>query len=124
MVIDGNGEISLGLLVSFVSYASMFYGPVNFFANMSDTYQNTLASAEKILDLYEEISVNEKVTLMNELFDQRGECFFTDLITRKGNVLDVFCAFMAILEAVKFKVACIYQNKMFGDIKICPYKAA
>lgn len=51
MVIGGSGEISLGLLVSFVSYASMFYTPINFFANMSDTYQNTLASAEKILDI-------------------------------------------------------------------------
>ena len=51
MVIGGSEEISLGLLVSFVSYASMFYAPINFFANMSDTYQNTLASAEKILDI-------------------------------------------------------------------------
>ncbi len=51
MVIGGEGDISLGLLVSFVSYASMFYTPVNFFANMNDTYQNTLASAEKILDI-------------------------------------------------------------------------
>lgn len=51
MVISGSEEISLGLLVSFVSYASMFYNPINFFANMSDTYQNTLASAEKILDI-------------------------------------------------------------------------
>lgn len=51
MVIHDEGGISLGLLVSFVSYASMFYGPVNFFANMGDTYQNTLASAEKILDI-------------------------------------------------------------------------
>ena len=81
-------------------------------------------SSEKILDMYEEISVNEKITLMHEFLDERGECFFTDLITRKGDVLDVVCAFMAILEAVKFKVACIYQNRMFGDIKICPYKAA
>ena len=51
MVINGSEEISLCLLVSFVSYASMFYTPINFFANMSDTYQNTLASAEKILDI-------------------------------------------------------------------------
>ncbi len=51
MVITGNSDISLGLLVSFVSYASMFYTPINFFANMSDSYQNTLASAEKILEI-------------------------------------------------------------------------
>ena len=44
---------------------------------------------------------------------------FTDLITRKGNELDVICAFMAILEAVKLNLVEIYQNKMFGDIKIC-----
>lgn len=81
-------------------------------------------SSGKILDMYEEISVNEKITLMNELLENKGECFFTDLIVRKGNVLDVVCAFMAILEAVKFKMASIYQNRMFGDIKICPYKAA
>ena len=81
-------------------------------------------SSEKILNMYEEISVNEKITLMNELLEIKGECFFTDLITRKGNIMDVVCSFMAILEAVKFKMASIYQNRMFGDIKICPYKAA
>ena len=51
LVINGDSGISVGLLVSFVSYASMFYTPVNFFANFSDTYRNTLASAEKILDI-------------------------------------------------------------------------
>ncbi len=50
-VIKGEQDFTIGLLVSFISYASMFYGPVNFFANFSDTYQNTLASAEKILDI-------------------------------------------------------------------------
>jgi len=50
-IIDGKGGITIGLLVSFISYASMFYNPVNFFANFNDTYQNTLASAEKILDI-------------------------------------------------------------------------
>ncbi len=50
-VISGAEGFSIGLLVSFISYASMFYGPINFFANFSDTYQNTLASAEKILDI-------------------------------------------------------------------------
>ena len=74
---------------------------------------------ERILDMNEDITPNEKITLMNELLDKKGECMFTDLITRKGNLLDVICAFMAILEAVKFKMADIYQNRMFGDIKIC-----
>lgn len=50
-VINESEGFSVGLLVSFISYASMFYGPINFFANFNDTYQNTLASAEKILDI-------------------------------------------------------------------------
>ena len=81
-------------------------------------------SHEQILTMYEEISVSEKITLMNELLENKGECFFTDLIVRKENLMDIVCAFMAILEAVKFKMACIYQNRMFGDIKIRPYEAA
>ena len=84
------------------------------FKTMMGQYSN-----EKILNMYEEISVNEKITLMNELLEDKKECMFTDLLTRKGNEMDVICAFMAILEAVKFKMITIFQNKMFGDIKIC-----
>lgn len=79
---------------------------------------------ERILNMNEEISVNEKITLMSELLERKGECMFTELITRPGNELDVICAFMAILEAVKFKMADILQNRMFGDIKICRKKEA
>ncbi len=79
-------------------------------------------SSERILDMYEEVSVSEKITLMNEFLEDRGECFFTDLIVRKGNLMDVVCAFMAVLEAVKSRIASIYQNRMFGDIKIRPYQ--
>lgn len=84
------------------------------FKSMVSQYSN-----EKILNMYEEISVNEKITLMNELFEKSNECMFTDLITREGNEMDIVCAFMAILEAVKFKMITIFQNKLFGDIKIC-----
>ncbi len=50
-VINGESGLTLGVLVSFISYASMFYTPVNFFASLSDSYQNALASTEKILDI-------------------------------------------------------------------------
>lgn len=88
------------------------------------TFSNLVLSynSERILDMYEEVSVNEKITLMNELLETRGECMFTDLIVRKGNLMDIVCAFMALLEAVKFRMASIWQNRMFGDIKIKPWK--
>lgn len=49
--ISGTGGMTAGLLVSFISYASMFYNPVNFFANLSDSYTDALTSAERILDI-------------------------------------------------------------------------
>ena len=51
-LVSGNtGSLSIGLLVSFISYASMFYEPVNFFANFSDSTQSAMASAERIMDI-------------------------------------------------------------------------
>ena len=43
--------VTIGLLVSFISYATMFYEPVTFFANFSDTIQNAKASIERIMDI-------------------------------------------------------------------------
>ena len=48
---SGVGEITAGLLVSFISYAAMFYEPVNFFATLNDSFQNALSSAERIFDI-------------------------------------------------------------------------
>lgn len=51
LVIDDPEFISPGLLVSFISYTSMFYGPVRFFANFNDSYQHFLNSAERLMDI-------------------------------------------------------------------------
>ncbi|MDR2470720.1 MAG: segregation/condensation protein A [Treponema sp.] len=73
---------------------------------------------ERIIDLYEEVSINEKITLLSELMETRGECGFTDLVARRGSIMDIICAFLALLEAVKERMVTIYQNRMFGDILI------
>ena len=52
-VLSGDEGFSAGLIVSFISYASMFYNPVTFFANLSDSFQSAMASTEKILDILE-----------------------------------------------------------------------
>ena len=84
----------------------------------------TSLTSERIIDLYEEVSINEKISLMTELLESKGECSFTDLVVRSGSVMDIVCAFLAILEAVKFRMIAIYQNRMFGDIMIKPYEKA
>jgi segregation and condensation protein A len=75
-------------------------------------------SSERIIDLYEEVSINEKITLIEELLRARGECSFEDIVVRHGSVMDIVCAFLAILEAMKLRMVCVYQNTFFGDIAI------
>jgi segregation and condensation protein A len=78
---------------------------------------------ESVIDLYEEITVNEKITLLAELLENKGECRFTDLIIRSDSVRDIVCAFLAILEAVNIRMISVFQNRLFGEIRICPCQA-
>jgi segregation and condensation protein A len=74
-------------------------------------------SSERIIDLYEEVSVNEKITLVAELLEAKGEFLFSDLV-RKRTILEVVCSFFAVLELVKERRITVYQNRLFGDIRI------
>ena len=78
----------------------------------------TNLTSERIIDLYEEVSINEKITLINELLDGKDSFSFTELITRPRSTMDVVCAFLAILEAVKFRLISVFQHRLFGDIAI------
>ncbi|MCL2832995.1 MAG: segregation/condensation protein A [Treponema sp.] len=86
----------------------------------SDLVSGFSDGMESIVNLYEEITINEKTTLMLEILETRGECRFTDLVIRHGSVLDIICAFLALLEAVKERMIVVFQNRLFGDILIRP----
>jgi len=77
----------------------------------------TTLSAERIIDLYEEVSVNEKITLVSELLEEREEFLFTELVRRRS-ILEIVCAFWAVLELVKQKRITVMQNRLFGDIRV------
>jgi len=79
---------------------------------------------ERIFNMYEETTVNEKITLLSELLENRGECLFTDLIIRTRSMMDIVCSLLAVLEAVKMRMIMIFQNRMFGDIMIRPHRPA
>jgi len=78
-------------------------------------------SSERIIDLYEEVTINEKLSLIYEYLDTKHEFLFTDLIVNSKSILEIVCSFLAILEAVKIRKIIILQNKMFGDIRITSY---
>jgi segregation and condensation protein A len=84
------------------------------------TFSNILRqlSPERIVDLYEEVTINEKVTYIRELLEKKKEFHFSDVLAARHTLLDMICAFFALLEMVKFKEIVVVQNKLFGDIKI------
>ena len=75
-------------------------------------------SRERIIDLYEEVTVNEKIVLLFEILEEKKECRFSDLLIRTDSMLDFVCAFLAVLEVAKQHLVLILQNRMFGDIVI------
>ncbi len=75
-------------------------------------------SSEKTIDLYEEVSINEKITLVHEYLESRGQFLFTDLLTRSRSLMELICSFLAVLEMVKARVIQVFQNRLFGDILI------
>jgi segregation and condensation protein A len=87
--------------------------------DLLQTFSSLLSnlSSERIIDLYEEVSVNEKITLIAEMLETQDELMFTDLI-RKRTILEIVCAFWAVLELVKERRILVLQNRLFGDIRI------
>lgn len=73
---------------------------------------------QKVIDLYEEVSINEKVSLLLELLESKDSIIFADLIINKESIMEFICSFLAILELVKSKRISIFQHSLFGDIQI------
>jgi len=73
---------------------------------------------ERVISLWEEVSINEKITLINEYLEDRSEFSFDDVIVNPGSLMEVVSAFLAVLEMVKMGVIDVFQNRLFGDIKI------
>jgi segregation and condensation protein A len=87
--------------------------------DLLQTFSSLLSnlSSERIIDLYEEVSVNEKITLITEILEQQEEFLFTDLVKHR-TILEIVCSFWAILEMVKERRVLVLQNRLFGDIRI------
>lgn len=75
-------------------------------------------SSERIVDMYEEVSINEKFALIAEKLAAAPSFSFTELITRPRSALDLACAFLALLEGVKYRMFRLRQHRLFGDILI------
>lgn len=75
---------------------------------------------ERLIDLHDEVTVNEKIALILEILETKGSFLFVDLIIRPESILDIVCAFLAILELVKVRQIRLTQSRLYGDIRIEP----
>ncbi|MCK5734892.1 MAG: segregation/condensation protein A [Spirochaetaceae bacterium] len=73
---------------------------------------------EKVISLWEEVTINEKITLINEFLEDRPEFIFDDIVVNPGSLMELVSAFLAVLEMVKMGIIDVFQNRLFGDIKI------
>lgn len=88
------------------------------------TFSNLISSisTDRLISLYEEVTVNEKLTLIGELVETRESFLFDDLLRKSDSIMEIVCAFIALLEAVRQKTIIISQNRLFGDIRISAKK--
>ena len=70
---------------------------------------------EQLIPVYDEVTVNEKVTLVRELLELVTECRFTDLL-RTRRPVDVVCALLAVLEMAKMRFLRVLQERPFADL--------
>ena len=75
-------------------------------------------SEEGVFDLYEQVSVNEKIALVHELLDEREEFLFSEILVGPKSAMQVICSLLAVLELIKTKTIIVMQNRMFGDIRV------
>lgn len=86
------------------------------------TFQNLIrqVSPNKLFNVYEEVTVNEKIALMQELFETKDKITISEVIVHPDQILHIICSFMAILEAAKFRIIIFQQLEADGEIYIVP----
>ncbi len=78
----------------------------------------TTITPNKVFNVYESVTVNEKIALMQELFETKEYISIEDIIIHLDTPLHIICSFMAILDACKLRMITLVQAQPFGPIMI------
>lgn len=126
--------IIIGKLASFkkISYAkegflgigSVFCPPskVNAY-DMKKAFSSVLAQIPVMEKLQEEIvaeviTLEEKITVLENSLRLRIESSFSDLVGNSSDKIDIIVSFLAVLEMVKQRIVDVEQGELFQDIKL------
>lgn len=78
----------------------------------------TTITPNKVFNVYESVTVNEKIALMQELFETKEYISIEEIIIHLDVALHIICSFMAILDACKLRMIMLVQTEPFGPILI------
>ncbi|NLY07783.1 MAG: segregation/condensation protein A [Spirochaetales bacterium] len=74
--------------------------------------------SQKVFNVYEEVSINDKIALINELLNKQEVVHFLDVVVKRHSPDHIISAFLAVLDSVKDEIILIRQDVSFGDIEI------
>jgi ABC-type multidrug transport system fused ATPase/permease subunit len=83
MVIDG--QLSLGTLVAFLAYVTSFYDPLRRLTEVDNTFQQAIASGERIFELLDEVPEIQDAPDAIALEEIEGDVVFDDVHFRYGD---------------------------------------
>jgi segregation and condensation protein A len=75
-------------------------------------------SSDRLVSLYEEVTVNEKLTLIEELLERSGEFMFTDLIRHEDSIME-FC--VCVYRDTRVRPATHHQDHAEPHVRRYPY---
>jgi ATP-binding cassette subfamily B protein len=92
-----NGNITIGIIASFVTYSRQFSRPLVDFANIFNTLQSAAAGAERVFEIIDEMEEEKDVVGAKELKEAKGNVVFE-------NVCFGYRADVPIIKNVSFEV--------------------
>ncbi|MCJ7551587.1 MAG: ABC transporter ATP-binding protein/permease, partial [Anaerolineae bacterium] len=78
------GSLTLGTLVAFIAYVASFYEPLRRLTEVDNTFQQAIASGERIFELLDEASEVQDVPDALDLTETEGDVRFEDVHFRYG----------------------------------------
>lgn len=64
------------------------------------------------------VTIEEKIEQIKKLLQARGEMRFVELFSGAISRLELIVTFLAVLEIVRQKIACVQQTETFGEIQL------
>ena len=90
--------------------------------NLLETFVTLMSDlksvSDKVFNVFEEVTIKEKITLINELLEKKDCINFYEVVKDRYSSEHLICAFIAILDCTKSNQILIRQDEIFKDIFI------